>query len=64
MVKNIGLTSRGSEDEQEFLIADILHQEQHLIETLTKEPHRVEELTEQVDNLRRINLKNFKKPEG
>jgi len=50
----LGLTSRGSEDEKEMLIADLLHQEQHLVEAMTKETDRVEELTGQLDRLRKI----------
>lgn len=51
---NIGLTSRGDEDEKLRLVADLLHAEQHAVETLTKEPHRSEELTKTIDNLRGV----------
>ena len=49
---NIGLTSRGDEDEKLRLVADLLHAEAHAVETLTKEPHRSEELTKTIDDLR------------
>lgn len=53
MNKNIGLTSRGDEEERIRLTADLLHAEEHTIETLKKEPYRAEELTKSIDNLRR-----------
>lgn len=48
------MSSRGAEDEKEMLIADLLHQEQHAVETLTKEPEKVTELSKQIDRIRRI----------
>ena len=48
----LGLTSRGDEDEKLRLVADLLHAEAHAVETLTKEPHRTEELTKTIDDLR------------
>lgn len=51
---NIGLTSRGDEDEKIRFIADLLHAEEHAVETLKKEPSNREELTKTIDNLREI----------
>ncbi|KKM97074.1 hypothetical protein LCGC14_1171650 [marine sediment metagenome] len=50
--KNIGMSSRGDEDEKLRLVADLLHAEQHAVETLTKEPGRAKELTKTIDDLR------------
>ncbi len=52
MNKTIGLTSRGDDDEKIRYVADLLHAEEHAVETLKKEPHKVEELTKNIDNLR------------
>lgn len=50
---DIGMSSRGDEAEKIRLVQDLLHQEQHLVETLVKEPTKAKELTKTIDNLRK-----------
>ncbi len=52
MKKSLGMSSRGHEAEQEMLIADLLHTEQHLAESIQKNPSLAEELGVELDKAR------------
>lgn len=52
--KSIGMSSRGDDEEQQMLIADLLHQEQHAVESLTKQPEKYRTLSKQIDRLRKL----------
>ena len=54
MDKDIGMTSRGYDDEQLFAIADALHAEQHAVEYLLRNPDEADKLAPHIDELRRI----------
>jgi len=51
--KDLGMTSRGAEEEKLRGIMNLLHTETHLIESMMAHPEKTEELTALIDNVRR-----------